>query len=313
MTDAAASQSDAAIRRLLRFDGIPVDALVVAVDGSRYAERALHAAAPFAVRLGVPVGIVRVVATDGDRAEADSYLEQLRRDHPTVRWHQTVVSATTAAAILTVTDRQRGLLCLTGHGHTRLYDVAVGSVAAEVSRYAGEPVVLVGQNYDPGRFSTIDRVMVPVDGTRQSERIIGWAGRLALALSVPLQLVTVVEPAPQAIRTGAAPRRRHGPPGDERTYITELVERHRRPGLTLEGDVLYDPISPADGLAAALGARPGAVMALTTRAETGIDRLRHGSATSKIVRRSPVPVIVVPAAALADADGPRHSPAYKAG
>ncbi len=291
---------DPATSRLLRFDGNQVETLVVAVDGSRYAERVLHAATPVATRLGVPIGVVRVVTEDGDRAASDDYLERLRREWPAVTWHQTVVSATTAAAILAVTDRRHGLLCLTSHGHTRIYDVVVGSVAAEISRYAAEPILFVGRTYDPERAGPTDRIVVPVDGTTASEAIIDWAARLALALNVELQLVTVVEPAPPPARVDAMPSRRHGPPGDEKTYITQLVERHRRPGLALDGQVVYDPISPATGLAAALGARPGAVVALTTRAEEGIDRLRHGSAASAIIGRSPAPVLVVPATALAD-------------
>jgi nucleotide-binding universal stress UspA family protein len=60
------------------------------------------------------------------------------------------------------------------------------------------------------------------------------------------------------------------------------------------GEVVFDRIDAAHGLRAHLDAQPAGLVAVTTHARTGLDRIRLGTASVDIVRTSPVPALVVP-------------------
>ncbi len=59
-------------------------------------------------------------------------------------------------------------------------------------------------------------------------------------------------------------------------------------------EVVYDPISPADGIRTYLDQHPAGLVAVTTHARTGLARAVFGSQAASIVRVSPVPVLTVP-------------------
>jgi nucleotide-binding universal stress UspA family protein len=89
------------------------------------------------------------------------------------------------------------------------------------------------------------------------------------------------------------PQNGFGPPHPQR-FVDELAERWRREGAEVVGEVVYDPISVASGLRAHLAAEPAGLVAVTTRAHTGVDRLRMGAVAADIVRTSTAPALVVP-------------------
>ena len=65
------------------------------------------------------------------------------------------------------------------------------------------------------------------------------------------------------------------------------------PGL--ETSVVYDPISPADGMRDFLAAHPAGLIAVTSHLRDGFPHLVLGSAAASIIRTSTAPALVVPA------------------
>jgi nucleotide-binding universal stress UspA family protein len=108
-----------------------------------------------------------------------------------------------------------------------------------------------------------------------------------------LVVVTVAEPVPPPVTVGPA-RRRFGPDGDVDAFLQSLVRRV----LGDDGDVeirpIYDPISPAIGLCSYLVDRPASLVAVSSRARIGLERLVFGSTAAAMVRCSSSPVLVVP-------------------
>ena len=64
--------------------------------------------------------------------------------------------------------------------------------------------------------------------------------------------------------------------------------------MDVDGDVVYDPVSVAGGLADFLASRPAALVAVSTRARRGVARLVLGSHAANIVRAVSAPVLLVP-------------------
>jgi nucleotide-binding universal stress UspA family protein len=108
-----------------------------------------------------------------------------------------------------------------------------------------------------------------------------------------LTILTVVEDVPGPIR----PELHRGPYGaeiDAETYVGTLVERLRTQVAEIDGVVVRDPIGPASGIRAHLDHRPAGLVALTTHARSGMQRVLLGAQAAGIVNASPVPCLVAP-------------------
>lgn len=277
-----------------RLDGTPIEHVLVALDGSHYAERSLVAATHIAERLGLPIGLVKIIDKLEDSEAAKIYLEKVSSNHHGVSWHEVTIDADPATALLTLTEQRRGLLCVASHGHTRLGDAVIGSTASELTRHSTEPVLFIGSGYDTALRHYLRRIVVPLDGTTESEAVVPWAGEWAAAAGMVLHLVTVAELVSRPLTSDEQPRRRFGPSEAPEEYIAAAVNRHQRPGVDVVGLVLYDPISPASALSQWLRHAPDAIVFIATEAEAGTKRIRHGSTAAALIQQSPTPLMIAP-------------------
>lgn len=141
------------------------DRIVVAVDGSALAEAAVAKGAELSRALGVPLHLVRVIdigrleqfgafglaleasaldlAMEEERSAARDYLETLQRSLQ-ASGPVTVELREGLAARELVSALQPGdLLVMASHGRTGVQRWFLGSVAEEVMRHAGAPVMLI--------------------------------------------------------------------------------------------------------------------------------------------------------------------------
>jgi nucleotide-binding universal stress UspA family protein len=72
-----------------------------------------------------------------------------------------------------------------------------------------------------------------------------------------------------------------------------LLERHRADRVPVDGTVVYDSVSVAGGLVDHVARQPPSLIAVATRARTGVPRLLLGSTAAAILREVPVPVLAV--------------------
>jgi nucleotide-binding universal stress UspA family protein len=108
-----------------------------------------------------------------------------------------------------------------------------------------------------------------------------------------LTVVTAAEPVPPPLDDRQT-RRRFGPDGDVEAFLDELVGPLREEGVAVDARVIYDPISPAEGVRSHLRDEPAALVVVSSHARTGLTRLVFGSTAAAIVHHSPSPVLVVP-------------------
>ena len=266
--------------------------VVVPLSASVASDSALLPAAELARRFGARV---HLLAVGIERAEAETMSERLDHLAPGipatvhVRVHWDVAGSTIAFT----GDFLFPIVCMATHARGRLGEVALGSNASRLISQTRDPVLLVGPECDPSRSLADGPVFACVDGSPASEEVLPVAVRWAKALGQGLRIVTGVEPAP--VRVDNRPAHRSHPAGDDpEAYLASLADRWRVPGLDVSGCVVYDPIGPAQGLTLQAGAAPCGLFAVTTHARTGLRRAVFGSQAAAILRRSPVPVLVVP-------------------
>jgi nucleotide-binding universal stress UspA family protein len=277
--------------------GLPTQVLVVPLDGSELSYRALAAAAGLAPHLDARVHLVSVASTQEEVALHRREFEDVADLAPGASCEtimtdgQTATVDEVAAAILEVVTGAETLVCMGSHGRGRSAGI-LGSVAMGVVAQVGRPVVVVGPGFDVQTWVVSAPVVASIDGTPASEVVVPIACQWAKALNVSTSLVTVAEPIPAPL-PGRQWRRLHGPDEDADEYMAALVERHRNPGVPIEGTVVYDPVSVAAGLADHLAEHPASLVTVATRARTGVSRLVMGSAAAGILHRISVPVLIV--------------------
>jgi len=186
------------------------------------------------------------------------------------------------------------MLCLSTDGHGRVAGPFAGSVArgpvVVVGPFVGRPNT--GRDH-PHAPLEADRLVACVDGHEASEAVLPVAAAWAHALGMKLTIVTVAEPCPPPLRIGAPWRRGHGPEEDADEYVRRLADRWSIEAPGVDGDVVYDPISPASGMRDYLAARPTGLIAIGSPRRGGLHHLL-GSAGAGIVHASTVPALVVP-------------------
>ena len=271
---------------------LAISTVMVPLSKSAASEAALGPAGDLSRRFGAEL---RVLIVGIEQYETDAMAARVAELTATLpakleTWVDWDVPGGILAAAQTHTS---AVVCMASHARGRLGEVAFGSFTTPLLAEATEPVLLVGPEYEPGRSFADGPVFACVDGSDTSERVIPAAARWASALGVSLRLVTVAEPSLAGL-DDRRPYRAHGPHGDPQSYIEALADTWRRPDLECFGRVIFDPIGPAQGLAAELETEPCGLVAVTTHARTGLRRAVFGSQAAAILRHSPVPVLVVP-------------------
>ena len=285
----------------LRFEHV-----LLPLDGSDFALAAMPTARALSFRFAAQLQVISVA---DDEADADRLVRHagasLGADRLDEQVH-VVIGADPADAI---TARSAALasclVCMSTRGRGRVAGTLIGSVTRQVLQSSPTPLIAVGPLADrPGHL--VDRplrrprkwpeplsvggITACVDGSPESEAVLAEAARWAAALGVRLSVLTVAEDAPRAL-DGTRPNR-FGP-ADPQRYVTELADWWRQ-HVDAVGEVAFDPLGVATGVAAHLAARPTALLALTTHARSGLERIRLGATAADIVYKSTAPVLVVP-------------------
>lgn len=274
--------------------------VLVPLDGSQFAAAALRTATALAARFGAEVHVV-TVAEDDD--EVDVMRDAAHALGAGSEGAHLVVGNDPAAAIAaTAADLGSTLICMSTHGRGRIAGAVVGSVARSLLQATRDPIVAVGPFADRARpFGpappaplSVPRLVACVDGTAVSERLVPVAARWSVALGMSLTIVTVAEPSSPPLRPDATWNRRHGPDGDADAYVARLGDKSKDLGPHVTAEVVYDPISPADGVRTYLDQHPAGLVAVTTNARTGLRRVLLGAGAANIVHASTAPTLVVP-------------------
>jgi nucleotide-binding universal stress UspA family protein len=253
--------------------------LLVPLDGSPEAERALPVAERLATRLGADVVLV-AAQLDGDEPTSRMDVARGRAKIPNARV-EVVRSVSVSAALVSVAaDASDAAICMATHARGRLGHALAGSVAEGVVRTSELPTVLVGPKC--ADEPTLDGpVLVAVDGSDRSNAIVPVASAWALALGTTAVLVHVFHPldvetatSPEAVLHDALSRF-----ADELEVETRVVRGHDAAAAIVD---------------VARECRP-ALVCVATHGRSGLARVTLGSVATGVLRRSAWPVLVTQA------------------
>ncbi len=207
--------------------------ILVPLDGSSLAEKALPYAARLARVSGGTITLLRVInptieygpyiaqpygyaisAIDEDLADGQRYLDIVEHSEvlKDIRVRKEVLLGEIAQSILDFTHKHTtDLLVLCSHGRTGFKRWALGSIAQKVARYSTKPVLVVnGSHTTSGTEASAIRpisILVALDGSQLAEAVLVPAAQLCASLNPPnggtLHLLRIVELA-QVMRDEAA-------------------------------------------------------------------------------------------------------------
>ncbi len=138
-------------------------------------------------------------------------------------------------------------------------------------------------------------ILVPLDGSAESEAAIPYAITLGRALNASLRLLSVVDS-----QTGY-PFPRVGPPVDEvidllrdqlRSYLAERLASLQAQGLDASTAVAEG--NPAEEILRDAAQVHASLIAMATHGRSGLQRWVLGSVTDKVMRSAQVPTLLVP-------------------
>lgn len=193
------------------------------------------------------------------------------------------------------------LVIMATHGRGGLSRAWLGSVTSFVSRHASVPVLVVrpvddGSEPDLRNLPLIDTILVPVDGSEFSEAALARAERLAKEFDAELVLLRA-SPAPIVVGSPYIPHAA-GSLAEDRArrlntveeYLDNLVE-----GLDPRVRVRFriDETEPAHAIPVAVREEGADMVVMATHGRGALMRAIVGSVADKVMRTSPVPVLLV--------------------
>jgi len=293
--------------------------LMVALDGSEFAEGALEPARDLARRSGAGIHLVSVhehgpgwasdlwptPEMDRWREEYVAKVAALLAGETGTQLSTSLPGGDVAEALLSQAAAHHvDLLVLSTHGRGRISRSWLGNVAATVIHHATMPVLVVRPEEGaeegeagPALWSPPGRILVALDGTPESERVMEPALALARLYGASLHLVRVA-PFPRAYSSPYIPHAVqinqdvvNAAEAAARRYLDDARERLVPEGV--EADVAVVVTAQAARGILAEAAESGAdLLALATH-HGAIRRFALGSTADKVVRASAKPVLLV--------------------
>jgi nucleotide-binding universal stress UspA family protein len=269
--------------------------IVVPLDFSDEADRALPVAQALADRLGARVAAL-VVTSPGLDPRIDRHEAQWHARRAGCRLDDVVLSHDddVVADLVAVTGTPGTLLCLASSARGAVIDLVARSVSERVLCSARGPVLVVGPGVEPGgHWGEVRDLLCCVDDEPiVTDRLLAVTADWALALDCAPHLVRVVGPdGPEAA-------------AEARESLDAVVRR-----LWARGVPATSGLVAADDTGGAIVrcARrwPGCAVVLASHGRSGLRRLALGSVTLDVLRRSPSPVLVIPALAALTVDPTR--------
>jgi nucleotide-binding universal stress UspA family protein len=203
-----------------------------------------------------------------------------------------------------VTSWKADLIVMATHGHGAFDRAWIGSVADALVRESRTPVVLVRADAAKSKMDTpsaFKHVLIPLDGSRLAEQAIEPAVRFTRCSKARLTLLRVVHPI--AIVSEPFGSTVVMPPipepviidrqQDARDYVTRIAHSLASKVEQVTGDIVLAKSSEAAEIIEYAKAHEVDLIALATHGRSGLKRLVLGSVADKLIRGSPVPVLVV--------------------
>jgi nucleotide-binding universal stress UspA family protein len=224
-------------------------------------------------------------------AEARAFLE----DGVQAEYLTRPAPSATEGLIATATDTGAALVVLGSARHGPLGRFTVGSVTNEMLHASPVPVVLTPRGHRPSSDARLGRVTCAFAGSTRSRTAFDAAVQMSRRHGVPLRLSTLI------VRDRQMYPSEVGYDAErlvEEQWRAQALEAQEKALATLPEDVVAEAgvVSGRDWEDAldALGWEEGEVLVVGSSRLGAVARVFLGSNSTKIIRSSPVPVLVIP-------------------
>ncbi len=274
--------------------------ILVGVDGSEAAAAALGWAGRFAACDGAGVIVSAVVEPhDADIIPGpfDDLLHRVQV-HLDTDWsspldasgvgHRSLLLTGEPDALLPAAAREEAELVVVGtRGHGGFAGLHIGSVASHLAHTTDRPLAIVPQ---PGATSSLERIVVGVDGSKGSARAVAWCAEFAARSSSEVLAVFAFEPFAEWV-----------PESDHRGWRRAAEERMtsdwiaplREAGVAVRTRIIQD-VHPVAALALAADEDAAGLIVVGSRGVGGGLGLRLGRVPIQLVHHGHIPVVLVP-------------------
>jgi nucleotide-binding universal stress UspA family protein len=268
--------------------------ILVALDGSENAEKALPWVKQFAARETAEVIVLRVACDDDllreyvdeDLRYAHDYVQRIERElnYAGVPCRTLVRKGNPARVIVRAADREGcDLIVMSTRGGSTVKRWAVGGVTEQVMRLSPIPVLVVRSRSVLPRQGHVRRVIVPVDGSKLAEAAVPWSVRLSKLIKA------------KAVFLHVYPAGRRAPKGRRLANFTALNQRMTRlcHDLHQKGRKASFNVQRGDPAERILAfADQNDLIVTTTHGAGGFKRWVFGSVAEKLIHDTTLPVLV---------------------
>ena len=256
--------------------------IIVPLDGSEFAARALPVARAIADRIGAGM-IVMSTYWEGGVDGLVGYLDRVSKAQGDIAAEILLVDEHPAASAIASVSRTHpdSLVCMTSHGRSGARWAILGSVTEEVVRDAHAPVLLVGRHCATDWPSHIEHLVVCVDGSNAAAPDVPAACEWAKALGLDVRVVMVTHPLD--VESAVHPNK----------VVEAITERFVSQGVAATAVMLRGSYV-AGTIADFARTLPATLIATNTSGRGGIARVVLGSVAMGVVSLAPCPVLVTP-------------------
>jgi nucleotide-binding universal stress UspA family protein len=284
--------------------------IMVPLDGSELAEVTLWYAARLAERLGSSITLVNV-SYPNDITSPHMYQRYLEDTLARVKDLAKTVAGKNGGAvtvdykmlrgdpaeeIVDYADKQKfDLIILSTQGKSGIKRWAMGNVANKVVRATRKQVLIIrakGPKPDVYRDS-LTKVLVPVDGSRESESILMYVTEMSTKLNLEVTLLHIW-PRHTDIYSPTSFKTREKIEKREKEYVQRLVDRLKNEGINASGDfreVMQG--SEAEEIIKLAEEGEFSMVAMATHGRSGVGRWIFGSNAEKVLNEGSTPLLLV--------------------
>lgn len=271
--------------------------ILVPLDISKLAEVALPYAEELAGRLGSEIILVSV----SESTEAQEYHRHQvylgkiieATQHSAEKYHKPpddkkikaeleVLIGHPAEEILTYADKADiSLIVMATHGRSGITRLALGSVADKIVRAAKIPITLIrakGAQPDIHKKGILNKILVPLDGSPESEAVIPYVKEFAHRLKTEVTLLHIAsEPHHASI--------------DAESYLEKMGSLLKNEDITLNYDMRAGPA--ADEIIKFADEAQIDLIAMSAHGWSGISHWTLGSVANRVLQGGNTPLLLV--------------------
>jgi len=271
--------------------------ILVPLDGSILAEVALPYAEELAGRLGSEIILLsmaesteaedyhkRQIYISGVLEEARHHVEEYleKPEGKAIKVEAGILVGDPAEEIVDYADRENiSLIVMAAHGQSGIRRWAMGGVADKVVRAARKPVALIrakGGKPAMREKGMLNKVLVLLDGSKESEAVLPYVEELASKLQTEVILLQVV----------GKPYRLYA---DAEGYLENVAGLLKDKGVNVKPEVRVG--SAAEEIIKLADEVGTDMVAMTTHGRSGIGRWAIGSVAGRVLRWGNTPVLLV--------------------